>query len=518
MPYGRAFPCTVSVDVSGLAAQGANRPDVVSTVVEYFRLASIAAIQFIGTDAKVTFKREVHKQNAMQHKSISVNGVDCEIRGGGGPRPQNVLISNFPYEIEDCVVRNALSFFGEVESVRFRHWTHLAEVCDGVCTVRMVRTGAIPRNLIIDGFPVKVSYVGQELECDICGKKGHIAKNCEMRGKCMECKQPGHFQRKCPVRRQRPLHPDEDVETLPDGDSSVVAQAGSADGAGSQGSGNPVLDVVSGPSAGTSDGPSRVPPLVVSPDSADSLAASQSILAAVTKSVDVSVSGESADSADSQMDTRVYQLDELNSQVPSGGQIGDAPNSPNSLSGAVVQTPNSVVEGSIGAAPNSSDSLFGAVVQTSNSDSYVDDSNSNSALNIANSKESSNIDKEDINANVYETSSEGLLSEEESSDNEMEFSGNVVHSDNESSANMEVVTKNSVLSVNIVSPGSNLGGLSVSSGGRPSPSKLPVAVGSKISKAPSAGVHKTASSRPAGLTPGLHKAALDWGVLSKRRK
>ena len=201
-----------------------------------------------------------------------------------------------------------------------------------------------------------------------------------------------------------------------------------------------------------------------------------------------------------------------------GGQIGDAPNSPDSLSGAVVQTPNSVVEGSIGAAPNSSDSLFGAVVQTSNSDLCVDGSNSNSALNIANSKESSNIDKEDINDNVYETSSEGLLSEEESSDNEMEFSGNVVHSDNESSANMEVVTKNSVLSVNIVSPGSNLCGLSVSSGGRPSPSKLPVAVGSKISKAPSAGVHKTTSSRPAGLTPGLRKAALDWGVLSKRRK
>lgn len=121
-------------------------------------------------------------------------------------------------------------------------------------------------------------------------------------------------------------------------------------------------------------------------------------------SLDVSLSGESADGGGSQMDTHDNQLDELNSQVPSGGQIGAAPNSPGSLSGAVVQTPISVFDGWIGAAPNSSDSLFGAVVQTSNSDSCVD---SNPTLNIVNSKETSNID-EDINDNVYETSSEGL--------------------------------------------------------------------------------------------------------------
>ena len=72
--------------------------------------------------------------------------------------------------------------------------------------------------------------------------------------------------------------------------------------------------------------------------------------------------------------------------------------------------------------------------------------------------------------------------------------------------------------MNIVSPGSGLCGLSVSSGGRPSPSKLPVAVSSKIPKAPEAGIRKTASSCPGGLTPGLRKAALDLGVLSKHRK
>ena len=36
------------------------------------------------------------------------------------------------------MVQNALSFFGDVEWMRFRHWTHLAEVCEGVRIVRMV--------------------------------------------------------------------------------------------------------------------------------------------------------------------------------------------------------------------------------------------------------------------------------------------------------------------------------------------------------------------------------------------
>ncbi|CAH3027960.1 unnamed protein product, partial [Porites evermanni] len=96
--------------------------------------------------------------------------------------------------------------------------------------------------------------------------------------------------------------------------------AGSADGAGSRGSSQLVLDVVSGPSVGSSDGASSL------------VATNQSWL--LSLSLDVSLSGESADGGGSQMDTHDNQLDELNSQVPSGGQIGAAPNSPGSLSGA----------------------------------------------------------------------------------------------------------------------------------------------------------------------------------------
>ena len=85
--------------------------------------------------------------------------MDCAIRGGG-PCPQCVLIYNFPYEIEHDVVRAAPNYFGEADFFRFHHWTHLADVCDGVCTVRMVCTCAIPRNLIIDSFLVKVCGPG----------------------------------------------------------------------------------------------------------------------------------------------------------------------------------------------------------------------------------------------------------------------------------------------------------------------------------------------------------------------
>ena len=57
MSRARTFPCTVSVDVSGLAAQGSSRPDVVSAIVDQFGTMPLAAVQFFGTEAKVTFEQ-----------------------------------------------------------------------------------------------------------------------------------------------------------------------------------------------------------------------------------------------------------------------------------------------------------------------------------------------------------------------------------------------------------------------------------------------------------------------------
>ena len=120
----RRFPCSVSIDVKEFADLGKTCPEIVLAIINLFHpIKPIVAIQFLGYDAKVTFESEAHKREVITNEYVSIEGIECSVRGGG-PRPQNVLVSNFPYEIPLAIVREALSSFGEVESAHFRHWTH----------------------------------------------------------------------------------------------------------------------------------------------------------------------------------------------------------------------------------------------------------------------------------------------------------------------------------------------------------------------------------------------------------
>ena len=82
----RRFPCSVSIDVKEFAGLGKTRPEIVSVIINSFHpIKPIVAIQFLGYDAKVTFESEAHKHDVMTNEYVSIEGIECSVRGGGWP-------------------------------------------------------------------------------------------------------------------------------------------------------------------------------------------------------------------------------------------------------------------------------------------------------------------------------------------------------------------------------------------------------------------------------------------------
>ena len=477
----RAFPCTVTLNVRELASGGLSRQDVVSAIIDTFQPARpIAAVQFLGYEAKVTFEQMAHKREVMACEHIRIKDVDCPVRGGG-PRPQNVLIYNFPYEIPHEVVRDSLSHYGDVESVLFRHWTHV-HVCDGVRTVRMVRARAIPRNLTIDGFHVKVSYPGQAPECDICYDLGHIAKNCPLRGKCLECRQSGHLRRDCPVRLRRLALSEDSVANLraaPPG--SDIQDANSALD----------FDALSGvePVANVSGSVSTDSLVDLRDNQLDEIT-SQSVLA------DAIPACTSATVPD--------QIDSVQPKLPivSGSSSGQIPNSavqiPNSTAAAAAATPGVqpaiVVETDICNDVSDNDDITEFTSESSNeinvesSNNDTSESNNNLVVENANTVISGNT-KENVSVSLTKVISDAV-------------------NDNTS----ESINSSQIVS-NVVSPGSSLDPAQIAGLEGVAQALRPL-----VSNPVGRGVQKPTPARQTGLRPGLRQTIRDWTKMARRKR
>lgn len=66
----QAFPCSVGLDVSGLAAAKKPRDAVASANVSRFSHVLVRAVQFIGTTAQVTSSTEAAKRETMSNESV----------------------------------------------------------------------------------------------------------------------------------------------------------------------------------------------------------------------------------------------------------------------------------------------------------------------------------------------------------------------------------------------------------------------------------------------------------------
>ena len=191
------FQRTVVLNVSEFPSS-ATRVDIAKCVhAKFSPHFPIDSIQFMpGANVQVTFLSSAAKRSVESVESIAIGSVHCRVVRPG-PRMENVLVFHYPYESNPSALRRALSSYGEVHEISMQHYPDLNLVSTGTRIVRMVRKASIPRSLDINGVLVKVWYRGQPLECDICGKSGHVSKVCPMKGKCRRCLQPGHLARNC---------------------------------------------------------------------------------------------------------------------------------------------------------------------------------------------------------------------------------------------------------------------------------------------------------------------------------
>ena len=189
------FSRTVALDISGFPASS-NRNIIASAIANRFLSLKVSAVQLVGNIARVSFADTASKDLIMRMESVYIGDVACPVKGGG-PRPQKIFVHNYPFEASADSLSIAMRRYGEVKDISYRRWLHMLDVCDGVRIVTMIRSEPIPRNLVVDGFHIKVSYYGQAVECDICNEQGHVARDCPLKGKCLWCHQSGHLRREC---------------------------------------------------------------------------------------------------------------------------------------------------------------------------------------------------------------------------------------------------------------------------------------------------------------------------------
>ena len=170
--------------------------DIVERITNHLEISSVEAVQILpGKQARITFKNVESKTLYESVGEMTFGEIVCPVYV---PKyTSQVMVFLYPFEGENEKVGQALSPFGTVQEVRHQHWANLEGVATGTRLVKIIRKGHIPRFVHIDGFKCKVWYKDQPLECDIC-HQGHKASACPLKGKCLRCRQDGHFRAQCP--------------------------------------------------------------------------------------------------------------------------------------------------------------------------------------------------------------------------------------------------------------------------------------------------------------------------------
>ena len=149
---------------------------------------AVSMIQIDGTKRQVYIKlidnvyvqallREANGQAECKHHNGVLSIVNIAMAGMGTKR---VRIANLPPEVNEHVIRTALTPFGTVMAVTEEMWpkTYRYNVPNGVRQVTITLTQHIHSQLKVDGHRALLSCEGQTAICYWCGDIGHLYPTC----------------------------------------------------------------------------------------------------------------------------------------------------------------------------------------------------------------------------------------------------------------------------------------------------------------------------------------------------
>jgi len=108
-----------------------------------------------------------------------------------------VNVYDAPHELPDSAIRERLSAYGRIYSIRRGKCQEYPDVFNGVRHLRMALFSDIPCFIRFGKFQVRVKYDNQPKTCRKCGSDGHLIKDCR-NTICFNCDQIGHVSRDCP--------------------------------------------------------------------------------------------------------------------------------------------------------------------------------------------------------------------------------------------------------------------------------------------------------------------------------
>ena len=170
---------------------------VIVLLRERIDFGRLSAIQFCPRGLiRITFKNASDKEDFARMGSLVLDGHDLSVTSSDKP-PSLVYVHYFPAEGDDALIRDELSKYGEVISIKHQHFSGIPGLLTGSRILTMSLSDPVPAEFRIDDYPVRVWYKGIPPFCQICKISGHKAADCQFNGKCRRCGSPDHKAHAC---------------------------------------------------------------------------------------------------------------------------------------------------------------------------------------------------------------------------------------------------------------------------------------------------------------------------------